>query len=106
MSSPSNTPSDRPVPAGPEVAADPPPVLPALLVFTALRIGLVAVLTGLLLIFVPLIIALAIAIVVQLPLSLLLFGRQRDQLKLALAARNADRRAERRRLRSALRGEG
>ena len=35
----------RPVPAGPS-RSRPPPVLPALLVFTALRIGLIAVLTG------------------------------------------------------------
>ena len=81
-------------------------MLPALAVFTVLRIALIAVLTAALMFFVPLIIALTIAIILQLPLSLLLFGRQRDRLNTALAARNAGRRAERDRLRSALRGDG
>lgn len=83
-----------------------PALLRPLLVFTALRLGLVVLLTVVLQFFVPLIIGLTLAIVLQLPLAMLLFGRQRSALNDALAARNAGRRDERARLRADLRGEG
>ncbi len=107
MSSTSIPPTGDPDPASAGLQPVP-AVAPALITFTLLRIGLTAVLTAALMLIaqVPLIIALTIAIVLQLPLSMLLFGPQRDRLNAALAIRNADRRAERGRLRAELRGDG
>ena len=77
------------------------------MVFTVLRLGLIVVLTAILYFCtLPLIIALTIAIILQLPLSLLLFGGPRARLNAALATRNAGRRQERERLRAELRGDG
>ncbi len=76
-----------------------------LVTYTALRLGLIAVLTAVLQLFMPLIVALAFAVVIQLPLSLLLFGGPRRRVTAELAAASAHREAERSRLRAALRGE-
>jgi 4-hydroxybenzoate polyprenyltransferase len=73
--------------------------------FTALRFGLLALLTVILMFVVPLIIALTIAIILQLPLAMMLFGRQRQELNAALADARAGRRAERAELRAALHGD-
>jgi hypothetical protein len=81
------------------------PLAPVLIVYTLLRIGLVAVLTAILTFFMPFIVALLFAVIVQLPLAWMLFAGQRRKLNQAIAARTADRRAERDRLRQALSGE-
>jgi Protein of unknown function (DUF4229) len=75
-----------------------------LLGYSALRFGLTALLTLGLMFLVPLIIAMAIAVIVQLPLSMLLFARQGDAARAALAELRAERRAERAELRGALYG--
>jgi hypothetical protein len=76
-----------------------------LLVYTALRLGLIAVLTAVLALFMPLIVALLFAIIVQLPLAYVLFPGPRKRVNAAMAAVSAHRRAERERLRAALAGE-
>ena len=76
-----------------------------LLVYSVLRVALIAVLTALLMLFMPFIVALLFAIIVQLPLSWLLFAGPRRRVNEAMAASSAHRRAERERLRAALAGE-
>jgi hypothetical protein len=76
----------------------------SLLIYTLLRVGLVAVLTAVLMFFMPLIVALLFAIIVQLPLSWLLFAGPRRRLNDAMAQSSAKRRAERAKLQSALSG--
>lgn len=92
-------------PAEPGAGTDRPPLTGPLLVYTALRLGLIAVLTAVLALFMPLIVALAFAIILQLPLAYLLFPGPRKRVNAALAAASAQRRAERDRLRAALAGE-
>ena len=82
-----------------------PPLAGPLVVYTALRLGLIAVLTAVLVLFMPLIVALAFAIILQLPLAYLLFPGPRRRVNAALAAASGQRRAERDRLRAALEGE-
>jgi predicted lipid-binding transport protein (Tim44 family) len=77
----------------------------ALLLYTALRLGLVAAITALLALFMPFIVALLFAIIVQLPLSWLLFAEPRRRVNQALAASTSHRRAERQRLQAALSGD-
>ena len=79
------------------------PAVP-LLIYSLLRVGLIVVLTALLALFMPLIVALLFAIIVQLPLSWLLFAGPRRRVNEAMAASSAHRRAERERLRAALAG--
>jgi hypothetical protein len=79
-------------------------------VYTAIRLGLVVVLTvGLWLagrpFEMPPIVALAFAIVLQLPLSVVLFRHARSNLTAALARAKAARTAERDRLHAELTGE-
>lgn len=88
-----------------EPGGGPPPLAGPLLVYTALRLGLIAVLTAVLVLFMPLIVALAFAIILQLPLAYLLFPGPRRRVNAALAAASGQRRAERDRLRAALAGE-
>ena len=76
-----------------------------LAVYSLLRLALVAVLTALLMIFMPLIVALLFAVVIQLPLSWLLFAGPRRRVNEAIARSSAQRRAERDRLQAALSGE-
>lgn len=76
-----------------------------LAIYTALRLGLVVVLAALLSFFMPLIVALLFAIIVQLPLAWLLFSRPRAKVNDAMARASARRRAERARLQSALSGD-
>jgi Flp pilus assembly protein TadB len=76
-----------------------------LAVYSALRVGLVVVLTAVLAFFMPLIVALLFAIIVQLPLAWLLFAGPRRRVNDAMAQASAQRRAERARLQSALTGD-
>jgi len=76
-----------------------------LAVYSALRVGLVVVLTAVLAFFMPLIVALLFAIIVQLPLAWLLFAGPRRRVNDAMAQASAHRRAERARLQSALTGD-
>ncbi|MET9228461.1 DUF4229 domain-containing protein [Lentzea sp. NPDC003310] len=70
------------------------------------RLGFVAVVTGALLLFkVPLLPALAVGVVVALPASLFLFKGLRQRAATGLDAHQAQRRAERDKLRSELRGD-
>jgi len=76
-----------------------------LVVYTVLRLSLVIALTAVLAFFMPLIVALLFAIIVQLPLAWLLFSGPRTRVNEAMAQASARRRAERARLQSALSGE-
>ena len=76
-----------------------------LAIYTLLRVGLVVLLTIALMFFMPLIVALLFAIIVQLPLSWLLFAGPRRRVNDAMAQSSARRRQERERLQSALSGE-
>jgi hypothetical protein len=78
----------------------------SLLLYTVLRLALVVVLTAVLMLFMPLIVAALFAIIVQLPLSWLLFARPRRRLNDAMAQSSAKRRFERAKLQSALSGDG
>jgi len=78
-----------------------------LAIYSGLRIGLVVVVT-LVLYFVaqmPVIVALLFAIIVQLPLSMILFQAQRRRVTDLVNSRSAVRRAQRDTLRQALRGD-
>jgi len=55
--------------------------------------------------FVPFLIALVLAVVLQLPLAMLLFGPQRAKVNALTSELTAERRGERDRLRIALRGD-
>jgi hypothetical protein len=79
-------------------------LLAYLAVYSVLRLALVAALTAGLMIFMPLIVALLFAIIVQLPLSWLLFTGPRRRVNDAMAEVSQRRRAERARLQSALSG--
>ena len=76
-----------------------------LALYSVLRVGLIVVLTAVLAIFMPLIVALIFAIVVQLPLAWVLFAGPRRKVNDAMAQRSSTRRAERQRLQSALSGD-
>jgi hypothetical protein len=70
------------------------------------RLGLVAVVSGALMLFtVPLLPALAVGVVVALPASLFLFKGLRERVAAGLNARQAMRQAERDKLRAELRGD-
>ncbi|MFC3892180.1 DUF4229 domain-containing protein [Lentzea rhizosphaerae] len=70
------------------------------------RLGLVAVVTGALMLFnVPLLPALAVGVVVALPASLFIFKGLRQRVAAGLNEHQAARRAERDKLRSELRGD-
>ena len=77
----------------------------SLAIYTGLRVGLVVVLTAVLAFFMPLIVALMFAIVIQLPLAWVLFRRPRAQVNEAIAVATARRRAERSRLQAGLSGD-
>ncbi|MGH3620452.1 MAG: DUF4229 domain-containing protein [Sciscionella sp.] len=77
-----------------------------LTLYTLARLGLVAVVACLLVLSrVPLLIAVAVALVVGFPLALLLFRRLNARVATGLARHGAAREAERARLRAQLRGE-
>src|SRR5664279_2588358 len=79
-------------------------LLAYLAVYSVLRLALVVALTAGLMFFMPLIVALLFAIIVQLPLSWLLFTGPRRRVNDAMAEVSERRRAERARLQSALSG--
>jgi Protein of unknown function (DUF4229) len=76
-----------------------------LAIYTILRLVLVVLLTAALAFFMPLIVAVLFAIIVQLPLSWLLFSGPRRRVNEAIALSTARRRSERARLQSALSGD-
>jgi hypothetical protein len=77
-----------------------------LALYSVARVGLLAAVTGVLLLFdVPLLVSLAIAIVIGFPLGLLLFRGLNRRVTEGLAARGAAKHAERQRLRAMLRGD-
>lgn len=81
----------------------------AVAVYSGIRVGLLLVLTALLELAgrpfgMPLIVAVAFAVVLQLPIAVLLFSRQRHELTAALARAKSGRTAERDRLRAELTG--
>jgi Flp pilus assembly protein TadB len=77
-----------------------------LTLYTVARLGLLAVVAGVLVVaHVPLLVALVVAVVVAMPLSLVVFRGLRARVTAGLAERGAARRAERDRLRAQLRGE-
>lgn len=94
-----------------EDAASPvPPLARTILIYTGIRLGLLTLLTAVLVLIgrpfgMPLIVALAFAIVLQLPLSVVLFRKQRGQLTAALARAKSARTAERDRLFAELTGQ-
>ena len=101
---------DRPTPTVDPAAGDRTPaggggLVGPLLVYTVLRLGLIAILTAGLALFMPLIVALLFAIIVQLPLAYVLFPGPRKRVNAAMAAASTHRRAERERLRAALAGD-
>lgn len=77
-----------------------------LTLYTAGRLALIAAVTVLLVLFdVPLLVALAIAVVVGFPLGLLVFRGLNHRVTAALAERGKDRTNARARLRAELRGD-
>ncbi len=77
-----------------------------LTLYTAGRIVLIAAVTVLLVLFqVPLLVALAVAVVVGFPLGLLVFRGLNQRVTAALAERGKDRTDARERLRAELRGD-
>jgi Protein of unknown function (DUF4229) len=76
------------------------------LLYTLARLGLVAVVAGLLVIAgVPVLLSVLIGLIVALPLSMVLFKGLRVRLDAAIAVSGARRSAEREALRSRLRGD-
>ena len=64
-----------------------------MLVYSLLRFGLTAAIAAVLTLFAPFVFALIIAVILQLPLSWLLFARQRTRVNELMAGSRADRRA-------------
>jgi uncharacterized protein DUF4229 len=78
-----------------------------LTLYTLGRLVLIAVVTVVLVLFeVPLLVALAVAVVVGFPLGLLVFRGLNHRVTAGLAERGKDRTSARERLRAELRGEG
>jgi ABC-type bacteriocin/lantibiotic exporter with double-glycine peptidase domain len=74
--------------------------------YTLARLSMVVVVAAaLMLVRVPGLVALAVSVVVVMPLSLLVFGQLRRRVAAGMAERAADRRARREELRAQLRGE-
>jgi hypothetical protein len=83
-----------------------PGVAATLALYTLARLALLAVIAGLLLLAgTPLVIALLVALIVALPLSMLVFRGLRARLDTALAVSRARRAQEREALRAGLRGD-
>ncbi len=77
-----------------------------LTLYTLARLALIGAVTVLLVLFdVPLLVALAVAVVVGFPLGLLVFRGLNNRVTAGLAERNADRVAARERMRAELRGD-
>jgi uncharacterized protein DUF4229 len=77
-----------------------------LALYTAARVGLVAVVTaGMLVAGIPLLVSIAVALVVGFPLGILLFRGLNERVTAGLAARGGERATERARLRAQLRGD-
>jgi predicted lipid-binding transport protein (Tim44 family) len=90
----------------PDAPAGAPGLAGTLALYGLARLGLLAVVAGLLLLAgTPLMIALLVALIVALPLSMLLFRGLRARLDEALAIARAQRGAQREALRAGLRGD-
>lgn len=94
----------------PETTAPVPPLGQSIAIYTLIRVGLIVVLTAGLFLAgrpfgMPLIVALAFAIVLQLPLSVIFFRNARNNLTASLARAKERRTAERDRLFAQLTGE-
>ena len=77
-----------------------------IVLYTAARLGLVAGVAAVLVLFkIPLLVAVAVAVVVAFPLSLVLLRGLNQRVTAAMNERGEARRAERDRLRAQLRGE-
>lgn len=78
-----------------------------LVIYTVMRLGLVAVITVVLtfVLQIPLIVSLLLAIIMQMPLSMILFNGQRRRVTDLINVRSAVRRSQRDSLRQALRGD-
>ncbi len=84
----------------------PPGLVSAVGLYTLARLGLVALIAAVLgLVGVPLVIAILVALIVALPLSMVLFRGLRSRLDLAVAEITRRRAVEREALRARLRGE-
>ncbi|MCI2417023.1 DUF4229 domain-containing protein [Saccharopolyspora sp. K220] len=73
--------------------------------YTVLRLGMVAAVTAVLMQVAPVLVALAVSLVVVMPLSMLVFVGPRRRVAAGMAERAAERRARREELRAQLRGE-
>ena len=92
--------------AAPSTATGTPGVASVLALYGLARLGLVAVIAGVLLLAgTPLVISLLVALIVALPLSMLLFRGLRARLDTALAIARARRAEQRDALRAGLRGD-
>jgi Protein of unknown function (DUF4229) len=105
-------PEPGPAASGPTTSDAPEPVAPAgglagvLALYVLARLGLLALVAGLLVVAgTPLVIAVLVALVVALPLSMLLFRGLRARLDAALAVTRERRAAQRDALRAGLRGD-
>ena len=77
-----------------------------LLVYTLARLGILVVSAGVLVLLnVPLLVAAAVAVVLVMPLSMLVFSPLRRRVATGIAQRTAQRREKREQLRAQLRGE-
>ena len=91
---------------GPDGGPREPGLAATVALYTLARLGLLAVIAGVLYVVgVPLLLALLVALVVALPLSMLVFRGLRTRLDAALAAAGSRRRTERDDLRKRLRGD-
>ena len=102
---PSTTDTDQVATEADQIPPRPAHLARDLAIYTGLRLALVIVLTVALAFFMPLIVALLFAIIVQLPLAWLVFSGPRSRVNDAIAVSTARRRAERARLQSALSGD-
>ncbi|WP_344685897.1 DUF4229 domain-containing protein [Saccharopolyspora taberi] len=74
--------------------------------YTVARLAMLVAATGALMLFgVPLLVAAAVAVVLVMPLSMLVFGTLRRRVAVGMAERAAERRARREELRAQLRGD-
>ncbi|WP_198319381.1 DUF4229 domain-containing protein [Actinopolyspora erythraea] len=74
--------------------------------YTVARFGMLTALAGVLVLFrVPLLVALAVGVVVAMPLSLVVFSRLRRRVAAGMAERAAERSERKEQLRAQLRGE-
>jgi membrane protein implicated in regulation of membrane protease activity len=100
------SPAPEPDRAAPAAPSGEPGLAGVLVLYVLARVGLLALIAGLLVLAgTPLVIALLVALIVALPLSMLVFRGLRARLDTALAVARERRGAQRAALREGLRGE-